>query len=348
MNRFMSLGASLEFQSTNEFTVGKISQKHCLCWVFKVKSKLSQTERHCTWQLHFSARNAASRYTLWCICCSLWRISAPGTPGSKGRRSVDGKVKSGTWCWISIHFKTEGACLTTGVFNIKNGATLLSHYFAYSTTMVFWSSSDAWGNLLLQVFPNDAQCQVLPRIFCLNISHFQQDMHQPMAWWIFQPKHVTRGGCLENWGCHSSTCWWLVGRPDDQLANTEVDSQPLHVPVALRMLKIIPQLNLLRNTHFFPDNQNWETFFQVGFRRNGGGIIPFLSWPWPPAVHWSGASGPGLLPWNCTEAMALKSWICLEAMHLDLGRKVSTWWVDELVDWWVEELMCAYFFVSGV
>ena len=139
-------------------------------------------------------------------------------------------------------------------------ATLLSHYFAYSTTMVFWSSSDAWGNLLLQVFPNDAQCQVLPRIFCLNISHFQQDMHQPMAWWIFQPKHVTRGGCLENWGCHSSTCWWLVGRPDDQLANTEVDSQPLHVPVALRMLKIIPQLNL-HNTHFFPDNQNWETCF---------------------------------------------------------------------------------------
>ena len=97
--------------------------------MLKVKSKLSQTERHCTWQLHFSARNAASRYTLWCICCSLWRISAPGTPGSKGRRSVDGKVKSGTWCWIAVHFKTEGACLTTGVFNIKNGATLLSHYF---------------------------------------------------------------------------------------------------------------------------------------------------------------------------------------------------------------------------
>lgn len=134
--------------------------------MFKVKSKLSQTERHCTWQLHFSARNAASRYTLWCICCSLWRISAPGTPGSKGRRGVDGKVKSGTWCWISVHFKTEGACLTTGVFNIKNGATLLWHYFAYNTTMLFWSSSDAPGNLLLQVFPNDAQCQVLPWIFC--------------------------------------------------------------------------------------------------------------------------------------------------------------------------------------
>lgn len=133
--------------------------------------------------------------------------------------------------------------------------------FAYSTTMVFWSSSDDWGNLLLQVFPNDAQCQVLPRIFCLNISHFQQDMHQPMAWWIFQPKHVTMGGCLENWGCHSSTCWWLVGRPDDQLANTEADSQPLHLPVALRMLKIVPQLNL-HNTHFFPRQpKNWETCF---------------------------------------------------------------------------------------
>lgn len=91
---------------------------------------------------------------------------------------------------------------------------------------------------------------------------FNHEVHQPMAWWIFQPKHVTRGGCLENWGCHSSTCWWLVGRPDDQLANTEADSQPLHVSVALRMLKIVPQLNLLHNTHFFPDNQKtWETCF---------------------------------------------------------------------------------------
>lgn len=233
-------------------------------------------------------------------------------------------------------------------------ATLLSHCFGHTvrlcTTMVLWSSSDAWGNLLLQVFPNDAQCQVLPRIFCLNISHFQQDMHQPMAWWIFQPKHVTRGGCLENWGCHSSTCWWLVGRPDDQLANTEVDSQPLHVPVALRMLKIIPQLNLLHNTHFFPDNQNWETFFQVGFRisrsdsRNGGISSHSLQLAFA-SVGGSGASGPGLLPWNCTEGMALKIWICLEVMHLDLGRKSSPRrWVDELVDWWVEEWMMSIFF----
>ena len=217
-----------------------------------------------------------------------------------------------------------------------------------STTMVFWSSSDAPGNLLLQVFPNDAQCQVLPRIFCLNISHFQQDMHQPMVWWIFQPKHVTRGGCLENWGCHSSTCWWLVGQPDDQLANTEVDSQPLHVPVALRMLKIIPQLNLLHNTHFFPDNQKIERHFaKLDFGFQGvilgmaGYPIP-CSWPSPPSV----GQAPAALA--CCHGTVLKEW----PWRVGYAWKwcTSIWEgtspLDESknVDWWVEELMCIYFF----
>ena len=140
------LGACLEFQSTNR-SISDDLPINCLCWMLKVKSKSAQAERNCSSQLHFSARNAASRYTLWCICRCLWRISAPG---SKGRRGVDGKVESGTWCWKckSPPFwpLQNGRCMShhrADIFNIKNGATLLSHCFAYSTSMIFRASLDA-------------------------------------------------------------------------------------------------------------------------------------------------------------------------------------------------------------
>ncbi len=165
-------------------------------------------------------------------------------------------------------------------------------------------------------------------------------MHQPSHGMMDIPAQPCyTGGCLSNWGCHSSTCWWPVGRPDDQpLASTEADSQPLHVPVALHMY--------IFNTSNSTSSQNTqhqttnEIFFQINIdhttneifyptkMRHNMEIFPnrwFLEWlgiPIPCRCQWPKAAVE--LQWrNGLEE--------LDMPGSDEPRK--GWWVDELCGW---------------